>query len=38
MAFKKSTGRLGFMDLDIANCLEQNRSVKLLEQFNNVNN
>lgn len=28
MGFKKTTRNLGFADLALANCLEQNRSIK----------
>ena len=31
MAFKKTTRNLDFADLAMANCLEQNRSIKLME-------
>jgi hypothetical protein len=30
MAFKKTTRSLDFADLALANCLEQNRSIKLV--------
>jgi IS5 family transposase len=33
MAFKKTTRSLDFADLALANCLEQNRSIKLMEQL-----
>ena len=38
MGFKKTTRNLDFADLAMANCLEQNRSVKLMEQFNKTIN
>ena len=33
MGFKKTTRNLDFADLALVNCLEQNRSVKLMEQL-----
>ena len=33
MAFKKTTRSLDFADLALAKCLEQNRSIKLMEQL-----
>ena len=33
MAFKKTTRSLDFADLALTNCLEQNRSIKLMEQL-----
>jgi hypothetical protein len=38
MGFKKTTRNLDFADLAMANCLEQNRSIKLMEQLNNTIN
>ena len=38
MGFKKTTRSLDFADLAMANCLEQNRSIKLMEQLNNTIN
>ena len=38
MAFKKTTRNLDFADLAMATCLEQNRSIKLMEQLNNTIN
>jgi hypothetical protein len=38
MGFIKSTRCLDFADLAMANCLEQNRSIKLMEQLNNTIN
>ena len=32
MGFKKTTRNLDFADLALANCLEQNRSIMLVEQ------
>jgi transposase, IS5 family len=38
MAFKKTTRSLDFADLALANCLEQNRSIKLMEQVSRTIN
>jgi IS5 family transposase len=38
MGFKKTTRNLDFADLAMATCLEQNRSIKLMEQLNNTIN
>jgi IS5 family transposase len=38
MGFKKTTRNLDFADLALATCMEQNRSVKLMEQLNNTIN
>jgi hypothetical protein len=38
MAFKKTTRSLDFADLALANCLEQNRSIKLMEQLSRTIN
>ena len=38
MAFKKTTRNLDFADLAMATCLEQNRSIKLMEQLNKTIN
>jgi len=38
MAFKKTTRSLDFADLALANCLEQNRSIKLMEQLSGTIN
>ena len=36
MGFKKWCRNLDFSDLAMATCLEQNRSIKLMEQLNNT--
>jgi hypothetical protein len=38
MGFKKTTRSLDFADLALANCLEQNRSIKLMEQLSSAIN
>jgi len=38
MGFKKTTRSLDFADLALANCLEQNRSIKLMEQLSGTIN
>jgi len=38
MGFKKTTRSLDFADLALANCLEQNRSIKLMEQLSETIN
>ena len=38
MGFKKTTRNLDFADLAMATCLEQNRSIKFMEQLNNTIN
>jgi len=38
MGFKKTTRSLDFADLALANCLEQNRSIKLMEQLSSTIN
>jgi hypothetical protein len=38
MGFKKTTRNLDFADIAMATCLEQNRSIKLMEQLNNTIN
>jgi IS5 family transposase len=36
MGFKKTTRNMDFADLALANCLEHNRSIKLMEQLSNT--
>jgi IS5 family transposase len=38
MGFKKTTRSLDFADLALANCLEQNRSIKLMDQLSSTIN
>ena len=38
MAFKKTTRNLDFADLAMATCMEQNRSIKLMERLNKTIN
>jgi transposase, IS5 family len=38
MRFKKTTRNLDFADLSMANCMEPNRSIKLMEQLNKAIN
>ena len=38
MGFKKTSRSLDFADLALANCLEQNRSIKLMEQLSSTVN
>jgi hypothetical protein len=38
MGFKKPSRTMDFADLAIANCLEQNRSIKLMDQLCNTIN
>jgi hypothetical protein len=38
MGFKQTTRSMDFADLAVANCLEQNRSIKLMDQLSNTIN
>ena len=38
MRFKKTSRNMDFADLAMANCLEQNRSIKLMDQLSNTIN
>ena len=38
MGFKKTSRSMDFADLAMANCLEQNRSIKLMDQLSNTIN
>jgi transposase, IS5 family len=38
MGFKKTSRSMDFADLALANCLEQNRSIKLMDQLSNTIN
>ena len=38
MGFKEASRSMDFADLPLANCLEQNRSIKLMDQLSNTIN